>query len=332
MPTNYLGVAFSPYVGAWSGTSPRASTPPWNSYSQEDIVRMLETIASSFDKISTYGMGYAGYYPPGTPWNQVDSNCRVAGAAALLNQRRGQRVIEVSQGIYQQSTPELQQAEIGAACTAAQDANAVFPHTVTSLVFTNEYVTDTATTNAVLAMLTANKPAAKALGLKVGVRSQTFGQLTNPASPYLAPLQTLVRNCDFILCNLYPPNPPGTIQDSLLSVTRAFDSITAAVVAVNPQCDVMIGETGWPSAGISFNNSINTVENARSYFEAVRQWSLQRQVVAYYFEAIDEAWKSNRNAAVPPSAPWQGPNGAEGHYGLWASEGEQQYVPKFPVS
>ena len=127
-------------------------------------------------------------------------------------------------------------------------------------------------------------------------------------------------------------NPPGTIQDSLFSVTRAFDGITAAVVAVNPQCDVMIGETGWPSAGISFNNSINTVENARSYFEAVRQWSLQRRVVAYYFEAIDEAWKSNRNAAVPPAAPWQGPNGAEGHYGVWAFDGERQYVPKFPVS
>ncbi len=94
----------------------------------------------------------------------------------------------------------------------------------------------------------------------------------------------------------------------------------------------MIGETGWPSAGISFNNSVNNAANAGAYFEAIKQWTAQRAVMTYYFEAIDEPWKSNRNASVPPAAPWQGPNGAEGHYGIWTLDAEQNYVPKFSVS
>ncbi|MGH7231533.1 MAG: glycosyl hydrolase family 17 protein, partial [Nitrospiraceae bacterium] len=156
--------------------------------------------------------------------------------------------------------------------------------------------------------------------------------LTNPACPYLPQLQTLVRNCDVILCNLYPPNPPGTIPDSVQSVAQSFDSIKAAVAGLNPQCEVMIGETGWPSAGISFNNSANNVANAQAYFEAIKEWAGQRRVMTYYFEAIDEPWKSNRNASVPPTAPWQGPNGAEGHYGIWSLDAGQNYAPKFPAS
>jgi exo-beta-1,3-glucanase (GH17 family) len=276
-------------------------------------------------------MGYAGYYQPTTPWNQVDSNCHVAVAAAQVNQQQSKVAIEVSQGIYQQPTPDLQQAEIAAAFAAAQAANAVFAKTVTTLVFTNEYVTDATTTSAVTAMLIDNKQKAKNLSLKVGVRSQTFGQLTNPACPYLAQLQTLVRNCDVMLCNLYPPSPPGTIQESVQSVARSFDSIKAAVADLNPQCEVMIGETGWPSAGISFNNSVNNTANAQAYFKAIKQWATEQGIIAYYFEAIDEPWKSNRNASVPPTAPWQGPNGAEGHYGIWYLDGEQNYVPKFPA-
>jgi glucan 1,3-beta-glucosidase len=332
MAPTYLGAAFQPYVAQWTGDSPQARTPPWNSYSQQDIARMLETIAPSFDKISTYGMGYAGYYRPATPWNQVDSNCYVAGAAAQVNQQQGKMAIEVSQGIYQQPTPDLQLAEIAAAFAAAQAANSLSANRVTTLVFTNEYVTDATTTSTVTAMLAGNRPRANDLNLKVGVRSQTFGQLTNPACPYLVQLQSLVGNCDVILCNLYPPNPPGTIQESVQSVAQSFDSIRAAVAGLNPQCEVMIGETGWPSAGISFNNSVNNVTNAKAYFAAMKQWAALRNVMTYYFEAIDEPWKSNRNASVPPTAPWQGPNGAEGHYGIWYLDAGHGYVPKFSAS
>lgn len=78
--SQFLGVAFGPYVGRWTGTPPNATTPWWNSYSLQYIVRMLEVIASKFNKICTYGMGYAGYYQPSTPlkllWLQLTHNAK----------------------------------------------------------------------------------------------------------------------------------------------------------------------------------------------------------------------------------------------------------------
>lgn len=326
--SNFLGVNFQPYVGHWTGTPPNSTTPYWNSYTQQNIVTMLELIATQFNKISTYGMGYSGYYQPTQPWNQVDSNCHVADAAAQLNQQMGKVAIEVAQGIYQHSDTALQQAEVEAAFSAAQSANGVYANTVTSLVFTNEYVIDSQTTNAVNTMITANKQRANNLNIKVGVRSHTFGQLTDPNSSYYNELKTLIQNCDFILCNLYPGQNASTPQDSVNDVRQAFNNIKTAVATINPQCQVMIGETGWPSQGISFNNTENNVNNLLAYFEAIDNWVSNEGVIAYLFEAIDEPWKSNQNAQVPPDNPWQGPNGAEGHYGLWYLDDQGQYIKK----
>src|SRR5262249_29694996 len=132
-----------------------------------------------------------------------------APAAAAYNQQQGKLAINVSQGIFQQVqngsiANAFQAAEVADAFMDASNANATFAGTVTRLVFTNEYVTNAATTDQVDALIAANKARAHAMGIEVGVRSQTFGQLTNPSSPYLPQLQALVKNVDFIMCNLYP--------------------------------------------------------------------------------------------------------------------------------
>ena len=320
------GAAFEPYVGRWTGTPPHTSTPLWNSYSLPDIVDMLEVISTQFRKISTYGMGYAGYYAPKTPWNQVDSNCHVAGAAAQLNTEGN--AIEVSQGIYQQPTAALQQAEINAAFSAAKAANDIFPNTVTSFVFTNEYVTDAATTDAITLMIRSHTQKAHSLHINVGVRSNTFGNINNSKCPYLTNLQALVKSCDFILCNMYPADKTATPQEGVNTVGKAFIKIKDTVKTLNPHCEVMIGETGWPSQGISFNRTDNNVKNLLDYFKAFSTWASRTSVMTYFFEAIDEPWKSNKNASVPPTNPWQGPNGAEGHYGLWYLNDEGSYTKK----
>lgn len=326
--SEFLGVAFSPYVGYWTGTAPNAKVPLWNSYSEQDIVQMLNVIAPQFNKISIYGMGYSGYYPPTTPWNQLDSNCLVASAAAQLNRQTGRVAIEVAQGIYQQVNPAHLQAEIEAAFSAASSANAVYPNTVTSLVFTNEYVINAETADAVNAMIVANKQKAHEFSMKVGVRSHTFGEIANSNSSYYTQLKTLIQNCDFIQCNLYPTVNTTTPTDGVNQVGQAFHQIKTAVADINPQCEVMIGETGWPSQGISFNNTDNNVENLLTYYEAIDKWAFEHRVMTYLFEAFDEPWKSNQNANVPPDNSWQGPNGAEGHYGLWYLNKQGKYTHK----
>ena len=220
--TNYLEAAFQPYVGQWTGTPPHASVPLFNSYGtgNDSVANQISLVATQFSSIATYSAGYSSYYSPTTPYNQVDSNWMVGGAAAAYNQSKGALKMTVSQGIFQQLQPYSEQfnlplmdAEANGAISIAKAANATYAGTVTRLVFTNEFVTDTTTTNEVDDLITQPQGAtpsyaqqAHTLGLQVGVRSNAFGQLLNPVTPYVAALQNLVKNVDFIMLNLYPTN------------------------------------------------------------------------------------------------------------------------------
>lgn len=320
---SYLGVGFEPYVKQWSG----GSTPPWNSYESGNasVDNQVNLVAPHFGFVSTYSTGYAGYYPSGTPWNKVDSNWMVASEAAKYNKANNGLKLTVNQGIYQQTdipgniVPDQMNIEIANAFAIAADANATYSGTVKRLIFTNEYVTTASSTNAVNQLITAHKAAAHAKGIEVGVRSQTFGQLTNPNSPYLAEMQALVKNVDFIMLNIYPSDATKGIPTAIAELDAQYTAIKNAAVALNPNIEVLIGETGWPSKGLSFNDTSgvsSTVANAKAYFDAVKAWANSKQVETSLFEAIDEPWKSNQNPG-PDTPVWQGPNGAEGHFGIW---------------
>ena len=207
--SNYLESVFGPYVGQWIGTPPNAMPPLYNSSGSgnSSVANQISLVATQFSSIATYGAGYASYYTPTTPYNQVDSNWMVGGAAAAYNQSQSALKLTVSQGIYQQLQPmsenfnlPLMDAEANGAISIAKAANAIYPGTVTRLIFTNEFVTDATTTNEVENLITQPQGGAPsylaqahAHGLEVGVRSNTFGQLTDPSSPYLVPLQNLVK-------------------------------------------------------------------------------------------------------------------------------------------
>jgi exo-beta-1,3-glucanase (GH17 family) len=355
-PSSYFGAAFQPYVGQWTGTPPNASVPLFNSYDTGDdsVANQIDLIAPQFASISTYSAGYSSYYSPSKPYNTVDSNWMVGGVAAAYNQRQGALKLTVSQGIYQQLVPyttnfnlPLMVAEANGAISIAKAANAVYAGTVTRLIFTNEFVHDAATTQAVDNFITQPQgdqsmsylEQAHKLGLEVGVRSDSFGQLTMQNSPYLPQLQQLVKNVDFIMLNLYPSNvATETAQQGLADVTTEYDKILKAARELNPNIQVIISETGWASQGVSFNSKVNgklsdqgnTLANEQAYFQAVQAWANQNRVETDWFEAIDEPWKSNQNDTS--NIGFNGPNGAEGHYGLWtynSSGTDGQFIQKF---
>lgn len=335
---SFIGAGFQPYVGPWSGKPPKASVPLYNSYSTSDIETMLNTISGTFGKLATYSAGYASYYTPSTAWNKVDSNCLVAGAAASINKKAGKLVVEVAQGIYQQSSTDLQNAEIAGALSAATAANKTYAGTVTSLIFTNEYCYDEANTKSVLAMINAFKKGNPGAGLKLGVRSNAMGNLTSPytAPAYKTALEDLVKACDVVLLNIYPPKSCASPKDGMTSVGKTFTSIQSAITQLNSSCEVMIGETGWPSEGTAFDDLTTSNNNLLAYLSLVEAWALKNSVVTYFFEAIDEPWKSDQNASVPPTSPAEGPSGAEGHYGVWTaavkSGGGYNYTKKAKTS
>ncbi|CAG2163011.1 unnamed protein product [Oppiella nova] len=280
---DYVGVAYSPYTKHWVGQT----LPYWNSYTLEDIVDMLNVVNSRFRSIATYGMGVAGYNVH-NKWDQTDSNCLVSRAAATINHNKNQMALQVWQGINQNEDQTLQQTEINNAFSAAQDANGIYGNTVKGLIFTNEYFTSEATGNRILNMITSNKNRAHQMNVKVGTRIHVCGLIQGSGAMHDI-LANIVRESDFIMCNVYPDNnvvKAGT-QQSVDAVGNAFLSYRQKFKEINANIEVMIGETGWPSQGISFNASPNNVKNLRDYWTQMGDWADRNKVLVHMFEAID---------------------------------------------
>ncbi|CAG2110695.1 unnamed protein product, partial [Medioppia subpectinata] len=172
------------------------------------------------------------------------------------------------------------------------------------------------------------------MGLKVGTRIHVCGIIHNSGSMRDI-LANIVRESDFIMCNVYPDNNvvKSGAAKSVEAVGNAFLGYRQKFKEVNGNIEVMIGETGWPSEGISFNASPNNAKNLRDYWSQMGEWANKNKVTVHMFEAIDEPWKSSKTS-VDMTSP-SGPNGAEGHYGWWQrvdTPGKPNYVTVFAIT
>jgi exo-beta-1,3-glucanase (GH17 family) len=73
--------------------------------------------------------------------------------------------------------------------------------------------------------------------------------------------------------------------------------------------EVVVAETGWPSAGNPVGNAVPSLTNASNYFLNFSSWARAKQVKYFYFEAFDEIWKQAHEGL-------QG-----GYFGLWGKNG-----------
>jgi exo-beta-1,3-glucanase (GH17 family) len=95
----------------------------------------------------------------------------------------------------------------------------------------------------------------------------------------------------------------------LSGAIAAVDGWHAQILAAANGKEVIVSESGWPSAGDTKGSAVPSAENASAYFNAFVGWARTRGVKYFYFEAFDEAWK----------AAHEGPQGA--HWGLWTKTG-----------
>lgn len=114
----------------------------------------------------------------------------------------------------------------------------------------------------------------------------------------------VVAECDFVCANFYPFWGEVEIGAALQSLEGTYD----ATVATFPGKEIVIGETGWPSAGDDLGQAEPTAENQALYLSQFIAWAEARNVRYYFFEAFDEAWKTAEPSRVGP------------HWGLWRSD------------
>lgn len=121
--------------------------------------------------------------------------------------------------------------------------------------------------------------------------------------------QGLASICDFIAVNIYPAwdwNKTDSVNQPDLSVASGFDSVKKtyqALVQKYPGKQVVVTEVGWPTTygyvvdvpkqPTQFQQGI---ANANSFFEMVKKWSQNEQIVVYYYSMFDDWYAVNTSS------------------------------------
>ena len=115
----------------------------------------------------------------------------------------------------------------------------------------------------------------------------------------------VINASSVVLPNFYPYWEGKPVNTAIATLHRQYQQI----VAVAGGKPVVISETGWPSAGNTICNAVPSPENAAFYFLNFVSWAKANNVGYFYFDALDENWKS----------AYEGPQGA--HWGIFTADG-----------
>lgn len=138
--------------------------------------------------------------------------------------------------------------------------------------------------------------------------SETYQNLVeNPA---------IVEAGDAVLVNIYPFWEGVDILNAAPYLREKFLSFQAQF----PDKFVILGETGWPTAGYSVGAAVPDPVYAAWYFWCVESWSKSEGVFVFYFEAFDEPWKVADEGSI----------GA--HWGVWDSSYHLKYLMEYGLS
>lgn len=97
----------------------------------------------------------------------------------------------------------------------------------------------------------------------------------------------LARDVDFITVHIYPFWQGVTIDSAIQSLDQAYTEVQKTF----PGKRIVIGETGWPSAGPAYKAAVPSAANQAQYLRAFVNWAQAGGVQYFYFAAFDEGWK-----------------------------------------
>lgn len=115
----------------------------------------------------------------------------------------------------------------------------------------------------------------------------------------------LVASVDFVMAHFYPFWEKRAVEEAAESLWRNYDTLQTTLRRLYPSRDlqVVIGETGWPSAGEPLGAAVPGPQNQRRYIEEFMGSACARSVPFYFFQAFDEEWKWKEGLPFGPSLP-----------------------------
>jgi exo-beta-1,3-glucanase (GH17 family) len=149
-----------------------------------------------------------------------------------------------------------------------------------------------------------------------GIKDQNIPVGTSDTSAAFLNHPNIVESCDVILCTIYPFFANIPAESAARNLTDTYERVVKAAGGRQ----VIVSESGWPTAGSPENLAVPSMENAQRFFEAVYQWSRANDVEVVFFSEIDEAWKKEGAN-----------NDVGGHWGHFTSVGmlKDAYLPTY---
>ena len=128
---------------------------------------------------------------------------------------------------------------------------------------------------------------------------------------------------DILLCNAFSywqgqkmSNATGSFFDDIM---QAFGRVQSQAGKKAPE--LWVGETGWPTAGSSYQDAVPGLGNAKKYFNEAICGMVKWGFNVFMFEAFDEPWK-------PVSIGEDGKAADETHWGAMKANREEKYSLK----
>ncbi len=115
----------------------------------------------------------------------------------------------------------------------------------------------------------------------------------------------LAHAVDFITVHIYPFWQGVSIDSAIRSLDQAYTRVKQAF----PDKHIVIGETGWPSAGPPYRAAVPSATNQARYLREFLNWAQAKGVQYFYFDAFDEDWKVHEE-------------GVGTHWGLYQQNGQ----------
>ncbi len=123
--------------------------------------------------------------------------------------------------------------------------------------------------------------------------------------------RALARELDFVTIHAHPLWNGRQLDDALPWLREQV----AAVQAVHPDRQLVIGETGWATAVAGVGEQARLIKGAvgespqAAFYAAVRAWAAAERIPTFVFEAFDENWKGGDD-----------PQEVEKHWGVFRAD------------
>ncbi|EMR10901.2 hypothetical protein PNEG_01047 [Pneumocystis murina B123] len=134
----------------------------------------------------------------------------------------------------------------------------------------------------------------------------------------------IIGALDIAFVNSFPYWQGYAIEHSVYSFFADISNTINVIRSMNYNIEVWIGETGWPTDGLTYGAAVPSVENAAYFWANVICTSLFNGLNVVAFELMDEPWKGNAIGLSGQSS------NVEKFWGVFTIDKRQKYSLECP--